>query len=55
MPVSVVPSVIVSTPVPPVRVSTLETVAGVGEVAEGQRVGAGAKIDGAAGDGGRRA
>ena len=42
----------VSAPVPPVSVSTLETVADVGEVAEGQRVGAGAEIDRAGGDGG---
>ena len=49
-PVSAVPRVMVSAPVPPVRVSTLETVAGVGDVGEGQLVGAGAEIDAAAGE-----
>ena len=43
--VSARPRVTVSAPVPPVMVSTLATVRGVGDVAEGQAVGAGAEVD----------
>ncbi len=50
--VSAVPRVMVSSPVPPVMVSVLETVALFGAGGEGQRVAAGAEVDRAVGDGG---
>ncbi len=50
--VSAVPRVTVSSPVPPVTVSLLETVALFGTAGEDQRVAAGAEVDRAVGDGG---
>ncbi len=46
--------VTVSAPVPPVRVSTLADGGGVGAVGQGELVGAGAEIDGAAARGAER-